>query len=162
MGKKKFTEAELLEKRDELIAAYNAKTPKSKKPAVLTKRERKALGIGRDQGKATLKFAGVAPRKAKLVLDLIKGKSVDEAYAIVRYTPKAASEMIYKLIRSAEANAVNNFGLNPDKLYVAEAYANSGSILKRMQPVSRGRGNRINKRTSHITVVLKEKSEEEA
>ena len=75
---------------------------------------------------------------------------------------KAASELIYKLLRSAEANAVNNFGLNPDKLYVADAYANAGSILKRMQPVSRGRGNRINKRTSHITVVVKEKDEEEA
>lgn len=162
MGRKKFTEEELLEKRDELIAAYNAQSPKYRKPAVLTKRERKLLGIGRDQGKAILRFAGVAPRKAKIVLDLIKGKPIDEAYAIVRYTPKAASEMIYKLIRSAEANAVNNFGLNPDKLYIAEAYANSGSILKRMQPVSRGRGNRINKRTSHITIVVKEKIEEEA
>ena len=162
MGRKKFTEEELLEKRDELIAAYNAQSPKYRKPAVLTKRERKLLGIGRDQGKAILRFAGVAPRKAKIVLDLIKGKPIDEAYAIVRYTPKAASEMIYKLIRSAEANAVNNFGLNPDKLYIAEAYANSGAILKRMQPVSRGRGNRINKRTSHITIVVKEKIEEEA
>ena len=162
MGRKKFTEEELLARRDELIAAYNAQSPKSHKPAVLTKRERKLLGIGRDQGKATLSFAGVAPRKAKIVLDLIKGKPLDEAYAIVRYTPKAASELIYKLLRSAEANAVNNFGLNPDKLYVADAYANAGSILKRMQPVSRGRGNRINKRTSHITVVVKERDEEEA
>ncbi len=162
MGRKKFTEEELLQKRDELLAAYSEATPKNKKLPVLTKRERKLLGIGRDQGKAVLRFAGVAPRKAKIVLDLIKGKPIDEAYAIVRYTPKAASEMIYKLLRSAEANAVNNFGLNPDRLYVAEAYADCGSILKRMQPVSRGRGNRINKRTSHITVVLKEKIEEEA
>ena len=162
MGRKKFTEEELLARRDELIEMYSAQTPKSHKPFVLTKRERKLLGIGRDQGKATLRFAGVAPRKVKIVLDLIKGKPIDEAYAIVRYTPKAASEIIYKLLRSAEANAVNNFGLNPDKLDVAEAFANSGSILKRMQPVSRGRGNRINKRTSHITVVVKEKSEEEA
>ena len=80
----------------------------------------------------------------------------------MRYTPKAASESIYKLLRSAEANAVNNFGLDPDKLYVAEAFANAGPILKRMQPVSRGRGNRINKRTSHITIVVKERKEEEA
>ena len=162
MGRKKFTEEELLAKRDELIEMYSTQTPKSRKPFVLTKRERKLLGIGRDQGKATLRFAGVAPRKVKIVLELIKGKPIDEAYAIVRYTPKAASEIIYKLLRSAEANAVNNFGLNPERLYVADAFANSGSILKRMQPVSRGRGNRINKRTSHITVVVKEKSEEEA
>ena len=162
MGRRKFTEEELLAKRDELIELYTKQTPKSHKPFVLTKRERKFLGIGRDQGKATLKFAGVAPRKVKIVLDLIKGKSLDEAYAIVRYTPKAASESIYKLLKSAEANAVNNFGLDPDKLYVAEAFANAGPILKRMQPVSRGRGNRINKRTSHITIVVKERKEEEA
>lgn len=69
--------------------------------------------------------------------------------------------MIYKLLKSAEANAVNNFGLDAEKLYVADAYANQGPVLKRMQPVSRGRGNRINKRTSHITVIVKERSEEE-
>jgi len=160
MGRNKFTEEELLAKRDELIAMYNAKTGKNCKPFVLTKRERKFLGIGRDQGKATLRFAGIGPRKAKIVLDLIKGKTLAEAYAIVRYTPKAASEIIYKLLRSAEANAVNNFGLDASKLYVADAYANAGSIMKRMQPVSRGRGNRIDKRMSHITVVVKEKVEE--
>lgn len=162
MGRHQLNEEELLARRDELIEMYSKQTGKNCKPFVLTKRERKFLGIGRDQGKATLKYAGVGPRKAKIVLDLIKGKSLDEAYAIVRYTPKAASEIIYKLLRSAEANAVNNFGLDSTKLYVAEAYANSGSIMKRMQPVSRGRGNRINKRMSHITVVVKEKKEEEA
>lgn len=159
MGRKKLSEEELLARRDELIEMYSKTTGKNCKPFVLTKRERKFLGIGRDQGKATLRFAGVGPRKAKIVLDLIKGKSLTEAYAIVRYTPKAASEIIYKLLRSAEANAVNNFGLDPAKLYVADAYANAGSVMKRMQPVSRGRGNRINKRTSHITVVVKEQKE---
>lgn len=162
MGRKKLSEEELLARREELIAMYNSKTGKNCKPFVLTKRERKFLGIGRDQGKATLSHAGIAPRKAKIVLDLIKGKNLDEAYAIVRYTPKAASEIIYKLLRSAEANAVNNFGLDASKLYVADAFANPGSMMKRMQPVSRGRGNRINKRMSHITVVLKERNEEEA
>lgn len=162
MGRKKLTEEELLARRDELIEMYSKQTGKNCKPFVLTKRERKFLGIGRDQGKATLRYAGIGPRKAKIVLDLIKGKTLDEAYAIVRYTPKAASEIIYKLLKSAEANAVNNFGLDPTKLYVADAFANAGSVMKRMQPVSRGRGNRINKRLSHITVVVKEKKEEEA
>ena len=161
MGRKKMSEEELLARREELIEKYNAQTGKNCKPFVLTKRERKFLGIGRDQGKAILRYARISPRKVKIVLDLIKNKPLDEAYAIVRYTPKAASEMIYKLLKSAEANAVNNFGLDSSKLYVADAYANAGPILKRMQPVSRGRGNRINKRTSHITVVVKERNEEE-
>ena len=162
MGTRKLTEEEILARRDELIEMYNKTSGKNCKPFVLTKRQRKLLGIGRDQGRATLKFAGVAPRKVKIVLDLIKGKPLEEAYAIVRYTPKAASEIIYKLLKSAEANAVNNFGLDADRLYVADAFANAGAVMKRMQPVSRGRGNRINKRTSHITVVVKEKNEEEA
>lgn len=160
MARTKLTKDELLARRDELIEMYSKQTGKNCKPFVLTKKERKLLGIGRDQGKATLKFAGVAPRKVKIVLDLIKNKPIDEAYAIVRYTPKAASELIYKLLKSAEANAVNNFGLDPEKLYVADAFANAGAVMKRMQPVSRGRGNRIDKRTSHITVVVKEKKVE--
>ena len=161
MERKKLTEEELLERREELLEKYYAQSGKNNKPFILTKRERKFLGIGRDQGKAILRHARISPRKVKIVLDLIKGKPIDEAYAIVRYTPKAASEMIYKLLKSAEANAVNNFELDAEKLYVADAYATQGPILKRMQPVSRGRGNRINKRTSHITVIVKERSEEE-
>ncbi|MBE7064817.1 MAG: 50S ribosomal protein L22 [Ruminococcaceae bacterium] len=157
MERKRLEKEELLERREELLEKYYAPTAKNCKPFILTKRERKILGIGRDQGKAVLKYARISPRKVKIVLDLIKGKSLDEAYAIVRYTPKAASELIYKLLKSAEANAVNNFELDADKLYVADAYASQGPILKRMQPVSRGRGNRINKRTSHITVVVKER-----
>lgn len=157
MERKRLEKEELLERREELLEKYYAPSGKNCKPFILTKRERKILGIGRDQGKAVLKYARISPRKVKIVLDLIKGKSLDEAYAIVRYTPKAASELIYKLLKSAEANAVNNFELDADKLYVADAYASQGPILKRMQPVSRGRGNRINKRTSHITVVVKER-----
>ena len=157
MERKRLEKEELLERREELLEKYYAPTAKNCNPFILTKRERKILGIGRDQGKAVLKYARISPRKVKIVLDLIKGKSLDEAYAIVRYTPKAASELIYKLLKSAEANAVNNFELDADKLYVADAYASQGPILKRMQPVSRGRGNRINKRTSHITVVVKER-----
>ena len=160
MERKRMEKDELLARKDELIAAYNAQTPKSKKPVILFKRERKILGIGRDQGKAVLKYARIAPGKVRIVLNLIKGKDIEEAYAILKYTPKAASEILYKLLKSAEANAVNNFELDADKLYVADCFANPGPTLKRMQPVSRGRGNRILKRTSHITVIVKERNKE--
>ena len=158
MERKFMNRDELLEKKEELLAQYNAPHRKSNRPVILSKRERKVLGIGRDQGKATLNYARMSPRKVKIVLDLIKGKNLQEAYAIVKFTPKAASEMIYKLLHSAEANAVNNFELDAEKLYVADCYANQGPTLKRMRAVARGRGTRINKKTSHITVVLKERS----
>ena len=157
MERKILSSQELLDRKEELIEKYNAETGKSRKMMILSKRERKVLGIGRDQGKATLNYARIAPSKVKIVLDLIKGKSLAEAYAIVRFTPKAASELIFKLLKSAEANAVNNFELDGEKLYVAECYANQGPTLKRMRAAARGRGSRINKKTSHITVVLKER-----
>jgi large subunit ribosomal protein L22 len=91
-------------------------------------------------------------------LDLIKGKDIYEAYGILRYTPKAASDILFKLLGSAEANATNNNGLNRDDLYVAEAFANQGPTLKRIRPRAQGRANRIRKRTSHITLVVKERS----
>ncbi len=157
MERKILSSQELLDKREELIEKYSAESRKSNKPFILSKRERKVLGIGRDQGKATLNYARISARKVKIVLDLIRDKSLEEAYAIVRFTPKAASELIYKLLKSAEANAVNNFELDGEKLYVAECFANQGPTLKRMRAASRGRGMRINKRTSNITVVLKER-----
>ena len=157
MERKILSSQELLDRKEELIEKYNAESGKSRKMMILSKRERKVLGIGRDQGKATLNYARIAPSKVKIVLDLIKGKSLAEAYAIVRFTPKAASELIFKLLKSAEANAVNNFELDGEKLYVAECYANQGPTLKRMRAAARGRGSRLNKKTSHITVVLKER-----
>ena len=157
MERKILSSQELLDRKEELIEKYNAESGKSRKMMILSKRERKVLGIGRDQGKATLNYARIAPSKVKIVLDLIKGKNLAEAYAIVRFTPKAASELIFKLLKSAEANAVNNFELDGEKLYVAECYANQGPTLKRMRAAARGRGSRINKKTSHITVVLKER-----
>ncbi len=157
MERKILSSQELLDRKEELIEKYNAESGKSRKMMILSKRERKVLGIGRDQGKATLNYARIAPSKVKIVLDLIKGKSLAEAYAIVRFTPKAASELIFKLLKSAEANAVNNFELDGEKLYVAECFANQGPTLKRMRAAARGRGSRINKKTSHITVVLKER-----
>ena len=95
-----------------------------------------------------------------MVIDLIKNKPLNESYAILRYKPRKASRILFKLLKSAEANAVNNFDLDSDRLYVADAYANPGPTLKRIMPKARGSASRIRKRTSHITVVLKERNEE--
>jgi large subunit ribosomal protein L22 len=107
--------------------------------------------------KAQLNYARIAPRKVKIVCDLIRGKDTRTAKAILMQTPKAASELMLKLLKSAVANAENNHNMDPDNLYVSETYANPGPILKRMMPRAQGRGYRINKRTSHITIVVKEK-----
>lgn len=159
MEKKVLSKEELLSKKDELLEAYNSIARKSNKPALLTKKERKVLGIGKDEGRAVLKYARMSSRKVKIVLDLIKNKGIDEAYAILRFTPKAASEVLNKLLKSAEANAVNKpeGGLNRDTLYVSDANATQGPTLKRIMPRAQGRANRIRKRTSHITLVLKER-----
>lgn len=159
MEKKVRSKEELLNEKDQILDVYNKIHKQFQKPALLTKKEKKVLGIGKDEGRAVLKYARISSRKVKIVLDLIKDKNIDEAYGIVRYTPKAASELLYKLLKSAEANASNdpNKGLNRDELYVAEAYATQGPTLKRIMPRAQGRANRIRKRTSHITIVLKER-----
>lgn len=156
MEKKVRSKEELLKDKDNIIQIYNSKHRKSKKPELLTKKEKKILGIGKDEGRATLRYARISPRKVKIVTDLIKNKSIDEAYAILKHTPKAASELLLKLLKSAESNAVNNNGLNRDMLVVTDAFANQGPILKRIMPRARGSASRINKRTSHITLVVKE------
>ena len=109
---------------------------------------------------ATLKNARISARKAKIVADLIRGKDVKEALAIVKFTPKAASEIIEKLLKSAIANAENNHGMSSKDLYVAEIYANQGPTMKRIRPAAKGSAVRIRKRTSHITIVLRERAEE--
>jgi len=111
------------------------------------------------QAQAVARYVRIAPRKASLVLDLIRGKEIGEAIAILRYTPKAASPIIEKVLNSAIANAENNHDMNVDKLIIKEAYANQGPTLKRFRPRAMGRASRINKRTSHITIVLTEKKE---
>ena len=103
---------------------------------------------------ASAKYIRISPFKVRPVLDTVRGKSVNEALATLSVMPKAASEVVYKLISSATANAENNLGLARADLFVAEIYADGGPILKRVQPVSKGRAYRINKRTSHITVIL--------
>jgi large subunit ribosomal protein L22 len=148
---------ELLAQKDAILETYNKIHRKSNKPALLTKKERKAVGIGKDEGKAILRYARISSRKVKIVLDLIKNKGIEEAYGILKFTPKAASEVLLKLLKSAESNASNNNSLNRDDLYVAEAFATQGPTLKRIMPRAQGRANRIKKRTSHITLVLKER-----
>jgi len=109
------------------------------------------------QASAKLSYARISSRKVKAVIDLIRNKNVGEAMAILKLTPKAAAELVEKLLKSAIANAENNFGMDTEKLYVAEIFANQGPTLKRVRPRAQGRAFRIRKRTSHITVVLKEK-----
>ena len=105
---------------------------------------------------AVAKYIRIAPSKVHVVLDVIRGKKYFDAVAILENTPKAASEPVLKVLNSAAANAEVNKGMNKDTLYVAECYADMGPVLKRVQPVSKGRAYRILKRTSHITVVLDE------
>lgn len=107
--------------------------------------------------RATAKFVRISPFKVRVVLDIIKGKPVNEAIAILENTPKAASEILFKLVNSAAANAENNQNLSRNDLFVAECYANEGPTLKRIMPRAQGRAFRINKRTSHITVILDSK-----
>ena len=108
------------------------------------------------EAKAHLKYARISPRKVKIVCDLIRGKDAKTAKAILTQTPKAAAELMLKLLNSAVANAENNHDMDPDNLYVSETYANPGPILKRIRPQARGRAYRVNKRTSHITIVVAE------
>ncbi len=109
------------------------------------------------EAKATLRYIRISPRKVGILCDQIRGKSVKEANAILSVIPKAASEPLAKLVKSAAANAENNHQMDPEKLYVAETYATPGPIMKRFMPRAKGRAYGIKKRTSHITVVLKEK-----
>jgi len=110
------------------------------------------------EARAIARYVRISPRKVKIVIDLIRGKNVDEALAILRHTPKAASHIVEKLVKSAIANAENNHNMDRDKLYIAEIYANQGPTLKRVSPGPMGRAFIIKKRTSHITVVLKERA----
>lgn len=110
------------------------------------------------EARAELKFARIAPRKVQIVLDQIRNKPVKEAEAILKYTPKAACEPLQKLLKSAIANGVNDPAkmMNVDDMYVAECYVNQGVTLKRIRPRAQGRAFRIDKKTSHITLVLRD------
>jgi len=111
------------------------------------------------QAKAVAKYIRISPRKARQVIDLIRGKDVAEAKAILRFTPHKATESISKVLNSAVANAEHNYEMDADSLYVKEAYVDVGPSLKRVMPRAMGRADMIKKRTSHITVVVSEKKE---
>ena len=108
------------------------------------------------EARAVLRYARISPRKMKIVLDLIRNKPVNVAMGIIKNTPKSASEYLEKLLASAIANAENNHNLDKKKLYVAECYVCQGPILKRIRPRAQGRAFAIHKKTSHVTMVLKE------
>lgn len=109
------------------------------------------------QARAVARYVRISPRKARQVVNLIRGKSLDEALAILRFTPKRASSIVEKVVRSAAANAENNHQLDVDALYVKTTYVDEGPTMKRIRPRARGRADRIRKRTSHITVILEER-----
>ena len=109
------------------------------------------------EAKATLRYARISPRKVGIVCDLIRGKSVAQATGILMSTPKAASELMIKILKSAAANAENNHQMDPEKLYVSACFANPGPIIKRIMPRAQGRAYRINKRTSHVTIAVSER-----
>ena len=112
--------------------------------------------------RAIARYVRISASKVKVVIDLIRGKSVNEAVAILKATPKAASPIVEKLLNSAVANAENNKGLLRDDLYIAEVYADQGPTLRRYMPRAQGRATRIRKRTSHITIILDNAVKEEA
>lgn len=109
------------------------------------------------QAKSIARTVRIAPRKARMVIDLIRGKQVGEAIAILRHTPKTASPVIEKVLKSAIANAEHNYEMNVNNLVVSQAFVDEGPTLKRFRPRAQGRASAINKRTSHITVVVSEK-----
>lgn len=111
------------------------------------------------EARAVARYVRIAPRKAQQVADLIRGKHVDDAVSILKFTPKAAAQVILKVVNSAVANAEKNHRLKPEALYVAEVVANQGPTLKRFRHRAMGRASRIHKRTSHVTVVVAELEE---
>ena len=109
------------------------------------------------EARAYLKYARISPRKVEIVLDLIRNQDADKAMAILKHTPKAACEDLQKLLKSAMANAENNKNMDTSRLYVAECFVCPGPILMRIRPRAQGRAFRIDKKTSHVTLVLKER-----
>ena len=109
------------------------------------------------EAKASLRHARIAPRKVQIVLDLIRNKPADQAMAILRHTPKAACEPLEKLLKSAVANAENNFGLSRDNLYVSECFVTPGPTMKRIRPRAQGRAFRVLKRSSHVFITVAER-----
>lgn len=111
------------------------------------------------EARAVARYVRVSPRKARIVVDLIRGKSVADAAAILQFTPRAAAEDVAKVLKSAVANAEKNLKIKSEDLFVGTAFVDEGPTLKRIRPRAQGRAFRIDKRTSHITVIVKQREE---
>ena len=152
-------------KKAETKVEENKETAKTETKTAEKKTEnaKKAVKVQKESeteelvAKATVKYARISSRKIAIVANLIRGKNVDEALAILKFTPKAGSEVLEKLLKSAIANAENNNQMNHSKLYIAEIYSNQGPTLKRIRPAAKGSAVRIRKITSNTTIVLKER-----
>ena len=161
MAEEKKTTAKKATKKAEVVEEVKApveEAPKAKKATKKAKEEKKVEAPKKPQpteARAIAKNVRITPRKARLVIDLVRGKDVKVALGILANTNKAASEPVAKLIKSAAANAVNNFGMDEDKLYVAEIWANDGLRMKRYLPRAKGSASGLVKRNCHMTVVVK-------
>ena len=140
------------------VEAPKAEAPK-KAPAKKAEKkvEEKPAKPAVTSAKAVARDVRVTPRKARLVLDLIRGKQINEALGILANVNKAASPIVAKVVKSAASNAINNFGMSEEKLYIAECYAGDGIRMKRYLPRAKGSASGLVKRSSHITVVVKER-----
>lgn len=159
--KAQTTKKETAAKKTE-TAKSSVKTAKTvEKKTVETKKAVKVEKENKEElvAKATVKYERISSRKVAIVANLIRGKNVDEAMAILQFTSKAGAEVLTKLLKSAIANAENNNQMNHSKLYIAEIYSNQGPTLKRIRPAAKGSAVRIRKRTSNTTIVLKEKED---
>ena len=158
MAEEKKTTAKKATKKAEVVEEVKAPVAEAPKKAKKAKEEKKAEAPKKPaptEARAIAKNVRITPRKARLVIDLVRGKDVKVALGILANTNKAASEPVAKLIKSAAANAVNNFGMDENSLYVAEIYANDGLRMKRYLPRAKGSASGLVKRNSHLTVVVK-------
>ena len=151
-AKKATKKAEAVE---EVKAPVEEAAPKAKKVKKEEKKPEAPKKPMPTEARAISKNVRITPRKARLVMDLVRGKSVKEALGLLANTNKAASEPVAKLIKSAAANAVNNFGMDEDSLYIAEIWANDGLRMKRYLPRAKGSASGLVKRNSHLYVVVK-------
>ena len=159
MAEEKKTTAKKATKKAEVVEEVKAPVEEAPKKAKKAKKEEKKVEAPKKpaptEARAIAKNVRITPRKARLVIDLVRGKDVKVALGILANTNKAASEPVAKLIKSAAANAVNNFGMDENSLYVAEIYANDGLRMKRYLPRAKGSASGLVKRNSHLTVVVK-------
>ena len=160
---KKATTEKKVETAKKEVAEKKEKTAvkeetKNKAKTVTKKSVKESEGSEELIARAEAKYVRISSRKVAIVANLIRGKKVDEALAILEYTPKAGTEVLTKLLKSAIANAENNNGMDYNKLYIAEIYSNQGPTLKRIRPAAKGSAVRIRKRTSNTTIILKEKN----